>query len=330
MLHEFVTAHRENLIRRCRTKVEARSMPVPTPAELEYGIPRFLDQLVEALRHRLASNVEIDRSAAQHGRELHLQGFTVSQVVHDYGDVCQSITDLALEMGAPISVEDFRTLNRCLDDAIASAVTEYGRERPSSGMADRATGDEERFGFLVHEVRNLVNTATLAFEVLNTGNVGVRGSTGAVLHRSLAGLRDLIDRSVAEVRLGRGLGDRAHIVVAELVEELAPAAAHEATNRGLQFTVQGGEAGLAVYADRQILAAVVANLLQNAFKFTRPGTSVRLSVSASEDRCSSRSPTSAAVSRRMPPRICFGHFNSATLTARDWASDSPSANGASK
>ncbi len=284
MLHEFVTANREDLIRRCRTKVKARSMPVPTPAELEYGIPRFLDQLVDALRHRLASNVEIDRSAAQHGRDLHVQGFTVSQVVHDYGDVCQSITDLALETGAPISVEDFRTLNRCLDDAIASAVTEYGRERPASGMVDGATGDEERFGFLVHEIRNLVNTATLAFEVLNTGNVGVRGSTGAVLHRSLAGLRDLIDRSVAEVRLGYGIGDRAHIVVAELVKELAPAALQEAANRDLRFTVQSGEAGLAVHADRQILAAVVVNLLQNAFKFTRPGTSVGVSVSASEDR----------------------------------------------
>ena len=62
---------------------------------------------------------------AHHGRELRLQGFTVSQVVHDYGDVCQSITDLAMERDAPISVDDFRTLNRCLDDAIASAVTEY-------------------------------------------------------------------------------------------------------------------------------------------------------------------------------------------------------------
>jgi hypothetical protein len=32
--------------------------------------------------------------------------------VHEYGDVCQSITDLAVELGAPISTDDFRTLNR--------------------------------------------------------------------------------------------------------------------------------------------------------------------------------------------------------------------------
>jgi signal transduction histidine kinase len=284
MLHEFVAANRQELIRRCRAKVEVRSIPPPTPAELEFGVPRFLDQLVDALRNRLESSPEIDRSAAQHGRDLQLQGFTVSQVVHDYGDVCQSITDLAMETGAPISVEDFRTLNRCLDDAIASAVTEYGRERPRTRVDASAPSDRERFGFLVHEIRNLVNTATVAFAVLNTGNVGVSGSTAAVLKRSLSGLRDVIDRSVAEVRLGQGLQERVHIDVADLIDELTPTAAQEAANRGLRLTVRPGEAGMVVHADRQILAAIVVNLLQNAFKFTRPRTSVSLSVGAGDDR----------------------------------------------
>ena len=43
-----------------------------------------------------------------HGHDLLHQGFSVSQVVHDYGDVCQSITELAMELAAPISAEDFR------------------------------------------------------------------------------------------------------------------------------------------------------------------------------------------------------------------------------
>jgi hypothetical protein len=42
--------------------------------------------------------------------DLLLQGFTVSQVVHDYGDVCQTITELALETNQPIDTADFRTL----------------------------------------------------------------------------------------------------------------------------------------------------------------------------------------------------------------------------
>ncbi len=284
MLHEFVLAHRDEIIGRCRVKVESRAIPPATPAELQFGVPRFLDQLVDALRDRLTSTDELDRSAAQHGRDLQLQGFTVSQVVHDYGDVCQSITDLALEVRADISVDDFRTMNRCLDDAIASAVSEFGRERDQSILDAESMREDERFAFLAHEVRNLVNTASVAFEVLKTGNVGVSGSTGNVLKRSLSGLRDLINRSVAEVRLRRGIHESADIVVAEFIEELAHAALLEATARDLRLVVQPGEAGLAIHGDRQTLAAVVVNLLQNAFKFTRPRTTVVLRVSASTDR----------------------------------------------
>ena len=132
MLHEFIAINREEIIRRCRAKVATRSVPPPTEAEIDHGVPVFLDQLVDALRLGLVSSPEIGKSAVQHGHDLLLQGFTVSQVVHDYGDVCQSITELAVEMNAPISTDDFRTLNRCLDEAIAGAVTEYGRERHQS------------------------------------------------------------------------------------------------------------------------------------------------------------------------------------------------------
>src|SRR5678815_4822787 len=200
MLYEFITLHREEIITRCRAKVATRSMPPPSEAEINHGVPLFLDQLVDMLRSGGGTG-DIDKSAGQHGHDLLLQGFTVSQVVHDYGDVCQTVTDLALETNAPISTEDFRTLNRCLDEAIASAVTIYTHESQQL-HADRATDrDNERVGFLVHEMRNLVNTAVIAFEVLKSGNVGVRGSTGAVLNRSLTGLRDIIARSLDEVRL---------------------------------------------------------------------------------------------------------------------------------
>ena len=44
------------------------------------------------------------------------------------------------------------------------------------------------------------------------------------------------------------------------------------------------EDGVAIEADRQVLAAVVGNLLQNALKFTRPRTTVTLRVGASAER----------------------------------------------
>jgi signal transduction histidine kinase len=284
MLHEFIAENREEIIRRCRSKVETRSVPLSTPAELEYGVPAFLDQLLESLRHQLSSNTKIDSSAAQHGRALQLRGFTVSQVVHDYGDVCQSITDLALERTVAINVDDFRTLNRCLDDAIACAVTEFAREHDQSMLDAGSAREDERIGFLTHEIRNLLNTAGAAFDILKTGNVGVGGSTGAVLKCCLVRLGHLVNRSLAEVRLRQGIQNRVLIAVPAFIQDLAAAAAMEATARDLQLIVRPGEADTIVHADRQILSAMVVNLLQNAFKFTHPQTTVVLRVNAGADR----------------------------------------------
>ena len=284
MLHEFIAVNREKIIQRCRAKVAARSVPPPTDVEIGHGVPVFLDQLIDALRLGLTSSPEIGRSAVKHGHDLLLQGFTVSQVVHDYGDVCQSITDLAVEENAPISTDDFRTLNRCLDDAIAGAVTQFGREQNQSTLDGETARASERAGFLAHELRNVLNTAIMAFEVLKTGNVGVAGSTGNVLHRTLMEARALVSRSLAEVRLTQGIQNRDQFLVSEFIQELAPAATLEASVRGIGLTVIPVEEGVAIEADRQVLAAVVGNLLQNAFKFTRPRTAVTLRVGASADR----------------------------------------------
>ena len=284
MLYEFIAVNRDEIIRRCRAKVAARSIPPPTPVEIDHGVPVFLDQLQNALRFGLSMTPEIGLTALQHGHDLLLQGFTVSQVVHDYGDICQAITELAVEMDAPIETDDFRTLNRCLDDAIAGAVTEYGREHNQSGIDDESARGSERLGFFIHEMRNLISTASYAFEVLKTGNVGVGGSTGKVLERSLIAQRALIARSLAEVRLTEGVQHREPILVGQFIEEVAANAGLEANVRGVRLAVICVEDGATVEADRQVLAAVVTNLLQNAFKFTKPATTVTLRVGASAER----------------------------------------------
>lgn len=284
MLFEFIAVNRDEIIRRCRAKVARRSMPAPTDAEIDHGVPVFLDQLGEALRLGLSSTPDIGRSAIQHGHDLLQQGFTISQVVHDYGDICQAITELAVELNAPVSTDDFRMLNRCLDDAIAGAVTQFTRERQQSAVDGQSRREGERLGFFAHELRNLTNTAIVAFDVLKTGNVGVAGSTGAVLHRSLTALRALIGRSLAEVRLTQGIQHREPLQVSAFLDDVASAAVLDANARGITLVVLPVAPGVTVEADRQILAAVVGNLLQNAFKFTRPHSTVTLRVESSGDR----------------------------------------------
>ena len=133
MLDEFIVTNRSTIIARIQARVASRTAPTPTEVELKHGIPMFLDQLGESLRVAKASSKvdheELHEAARLHGGDLLRMGLTIGQVVHDYGAVCQVITQLAVQEGAPISAEEFQTLNLCLDDAIAGAVSEYARQR---------------------------------------------------------------------------------------------------------------------------------------------------------------------------------------------------------
>jgi signal transduction histidine kinase len=284
MLDAFIQANRANIIARAKVRVASRSSPAPSATELTSGIPMFLVQLCDALRHAKSTDVvdhrQLNQTAGQHGLDLLRMGRTIGQVVHDYGDVCQTITELVVEQNAVISAEEFRTLNLCLDDAIAEAVTEYARQRERA-VADLGT---ERLGILAHELRGSLNTAMLSFESIQSGRVAAGGSTGVVHSRSLLALRELIDRSLVDVRLDLGKERHDRISVADLVGELEIAGSMQAQARGLRFAVASVDGSVTIEGDRQILAATVANLLQNAFKFTRRQSQVALTVRATADR----------------------------------------------
>jgi hypothetical protein len=193
LLHDFIAAHREQLIARCREKATGRSDSPPVPEVIEQGVPVLLDQLVSVLRAGLDPGPQIAETALLHGRDLLRAGFSVSEVVHTYGDVCQSVTELAVELNATISAEDFRLLNKCLDDAIASAVTEFGRKQDQPSADGKAARGSQRV-----ELRDLSKAALAAFEAIWSGQVGIAGSTGTVLHRHLIEIVARTERSLAE------------------------------------------------------------------------------------------------------------------------------------
>jgi len=89
-------------------------------------------------------------------------------------------------------------------------------------------------------------------------------------------LRSLVDRALADVRLTAGLQARRESTSLDVVlEEIRIAAQLDATARHVEFTVSL-EPGLSIATDREMLSSALANLLQNAFKFTRPGGHVTL------------------------------------------------------
>jgi hypothetical protein len=212
MLQEFLTSNRQELIRRCLGKVSQRSSPPVSDSQIQYGVPLFLEQLVETLRCERGTptpNVPLSqpwgetpaseekrRTAVLHGKELLEAGYTVEELVHDYGDVCQAVTELAHELDAPVTIHEFHTLNRLLDNAIADAVSSYGHYRDS-----RAADPHGGLGTLADAQRSLIETMVVALDALKVGNVGLMGPTGAVLEDSLIKLRALVDKTPPEVRV---------------------------------------------------------------------------------------------------------------------------------
>jgi signal transduction histidine kinase len=284
MLEEFIHSHRDDIIGQAQARVASRESPNVRGLELKRVIPVFLDQLSDALRLMRSTgevdHTQIGKTAGQHGHELFRAGLTIGQAVHDYGDVCQTITTLALETAAPISGEDFKMLNLCLDDAIAGAVTEYAHQREKAITAEGT----ERLGSLAHELRTQLNTAMLSSENIRAGRVAPGGSTGILLDRSLMALRSLIDRSLADVRLDAGLGRLELLSVRELLQRAEIGALAQGDEAQIQFLSATVDREVMVEGDREALAAAISNLLQNAFKFTRRHGRVSLTVKADDSQ----------------------------------------------
>ena len=301
-MHQFLLDNRADLIERCKAKVAKRPRRAATAAQLANGIPMFLDQLARTLGAEeeglaeesvkisgasggdSAALSEIGVSAAAHGAELLLLGFTVDAVVHDYGDLCQAITDLAFERDAPFTIDEFRTLNRCLDNAIADAVSEFGVKRDARVARERTADENERLGVLVHELRNVLQTATLAFQALELGLLPVGGATGSLVARSHASMAAMLGDSMAQVRGSVHSTVDEVFSVAELVADAARAAGYDAASRGCAFKVGEVDPFLGVCGNRVKILAALANILQNAFKFTHPRTAVGLDTRADGER----------------------------------------------
>lgn len=271
--------------------------------QMQRGLPIFFKQLLEVLEHLSAipaasevntngsasaangsnvaaivpatsqsRDVEVTKSAGAYGKELQRLGFTLTHVVQAYGAICQAITGLAITKEAPITTEEFRELNRCLDIAIAAAVTTF--------LAERAEGDSIRetqhLGFLAHELRNGLSIINTSLRLIRSGTVGFGGSTGQILDRALKRQQELIDRSLAEVRLR--VDPKVHKESASLLQifdQIVATAEGETQLKGQVLKIEV-EPGLQIDADQYLLISAVSNLVQNAIKYTCPGGTIQI------------------------------------------------------
>jgi signal transduction histidine kinase len=280
MLHVFLHANRERIIGRAGALMSAQPTPGARAQDLGRGLPVFMDQVIETLVDGGVQDGAIGASASLHGALCMKAGFNCREIVREYGNLCQAITELADQMKESITVDEFRTLNQCLDNAIAGAITEYARLREEA-IDQVETG---HLGALARELHQPLTAAVLTYQVLKTGAVAMGGSTGTQLGRNLRRVSAIIDRTMARVRLDAGGRSPERVSVFAFIEELEVGAALEANARGLFLSVSPGEPGVAVWVDRQLLTAAISNLLQNALQFTKQGGHVTLKASCPSDR----------------------------------------------
>ena len=200
-LHELMKAHCSELVARVQKKLAARAVPGVDDEELGQTIAHLVEQLAAALdrvtrptQSSSSATDDLTQSATQQGCQLLHKGFSLAQVVHYFGDVSTAVAELAVELQPAVEPHELYALNMCAKEALAAAVREYGR------LQEQLHWDAEvqRLGGLAHELRNLLTSATLAYDVLKNGHVGIDGSAGMILGRSLKSLRGLIDRSLSE------------------------------------------------------------------------------------------------------------------------------------
>lgn len=302
-LLEFLKTNEKAVQARIQDKFSALVGARPASDVPKSGLPVFLKQLVHVLEHAPTEVVQLEvdnhgmveaanagdepaiaaaagrpfdvvvaQSAGAYGKELQHLGYTLSHVVHAYGAICQAITEFAIEKQVAITTEEFRALNRCLDTAIAGAVTVFHAER-AEDVTNRET---QHLGFLAHELRNALAIINTSLSLIKNGTVGFGGSIGQVLDRALKRQQELIDRSLAEVRLR--VDPKVHKEAAlflQLIDQVIVGAEGEARlkNQTLKIDI---EAGLEIEADQYLLFSAVSNLVQNAIKYTRVGGKIRI------------------------------------------------------
>ena len=300
-LQEFLRLNEHAILASTEARTRQLAGPAPTSEQMKLGLPIFFRQLQDVLEFAplepLESEVDTDGmvkaayaadepaiakasgrpyevkvalSAGTHGIELQKLGYTLSHVVHGYGALCQAITEIALAKDVPITTAEFRNLNQCLDTAIAGAVTTFQTQR-TEGESARET---QHLGFLAHELRNALGVITVSLNLIKSGTVGFAGSTGQGLDKALKRAKELIDRSLTEVRLS--VDPKVHkesTSLLQLVNQIVVAGEVEAQlkNQHLQIDV---DPALQVEVDQYLLFSAVSNLVQNAIKYSHAGGTI--------------------------------------------------------
>jgi signal transduction histidine kinase len=260
-------------LERVQEEVVTAGRQIP-PTDLRDSIGEYLVRLGHALRGQ--ASIETGGSAAwadvarEHALTRVRLGFDIDQLVHEFILLRQILFHVAQEERLVADALQGEQLADLIDAAIATAVKTYVESRDAADRRARA----EHIGFLTHELRNPLTTATMAATRLRRRPqiVDADRQTLDMLDRGLNRVRSMIDGILLTERL------EAHemechpvdVTFGQIIPEATRAAEFEAKNKGITLTTRY-DAALQIHADPTLALSALQNVIDNAVKFTDRG-----------------------------------------------------------
>jgi signal transduction histidine kinase len=142
----------------------------------------------------------------------------------------------------------------------------------------------ERQMTLVHELRGALNVLMMGFGLIKQGAIEINPRVTVAMQHALVNMNKLIDRAMLDAKeIAESIVQQERLSTNDLMEELAAYAELVAKEKGHTFVMDNCPAEAFILVDRVIITQAMINLIQNAFKFTRPASYVTLSCSHSPE-----------------------------------------------
>ncbi len=242
----------------------------------------------------------------EHGVRRYHDGLDVGEVVAEYNLLRVAFNVVAERHGIFVSGQAAHIINHRIDEAVRLAVMAFARQQE----VIRKQKDADHLAFIAHDLRTPLNAIALLSaelrETLDAKAVAETTDLFEILDRNLGRLADLIQRVLKTNALPLSGGSfeperrtfELWPLAQRLILDLRAVFAKDAIT-----VVNEIPRALTVFADAELIAQVLQNLLGNAFKYAPGG---RVAVSAHEEAgcvvCVVRD-NGAGISAEMLPRI---------------------------
>lgn len=278
-LSSLLADRRANILERWTQRIGREHLDKElSRGELWDHLPRLFEEMLAALRSEeggAAAPSSADNgsaASAEHGTQRLRVGFDLAEVIREYEILTDCILDEVEATGGSISTGAFRRVQALLNSGRAQAVSAYVSRRD----VEMTRAHSQHVAFIAHELRGPLMSAFLAATALRKDGRPQDQWALGLLTRNLNTLRDLIDRVLMADRLAGELQIRHDSLdVRLLLDQAVVDARMAAQQRHVEITLDAPDT-LRIRGDERLLRSAIGNVLQNALKFTKEGSAIRV------------------------------------------------------